>query len=57
LQELFLSEISILRNQTKIKMENASIKLMRKESILLIDDANDFIYNERGLLIGVSKGK
>jgi len=39
-------------------MENASIELVRKESILLIDDdANDFIYNEQEFLIGVSKGK
>jgi len=39
-------------------MENASIELVRKENILLIDnDANDFIYNVQGFLIGVSKGK
>jgi len=39
-------------------MENASIESVRKESILLIDDdANNFIYNEQGFLIGASKGK
>jgi len=38
-------------------MENAPIELVRKESILLIDDPNDFIYNEQEFLIGVSEGK
>jgi len=39
-------------------MENASaIKLVRKESVLLINnDANDFIYDEEGFVIGASKG-